>query len=143
MGLIAGRYGVRRAEVIQLNSQISNPNLIRPGQKLRVCPRIPPRKQRKIEHEIVAAEKADSLASKQAAGRKATGLMVGLLSSLMRRRMLDELRSDGGDPERWANAIEMLSTTEARIEANVNRKMALAGLVADLVDELSRAGAVQ
>ena len=99
--------------------------------------------ERCIEASAVAAEKADSLASKQAAGRKATGLMVGLLSSLMRRRMLDELRSDGGDPERWANAIEMLSTTEARIEANVNRKMALAGLVADLVDELSRAGAVQ
>ena len=94
-----------------------------------------------IEASAVAAEKADPLASKQAAGRRATGLMIGLLSSLMRRRMLDALDSEGLDSERWANAIEILTATESQIEANVNRKMALAGLVASLVDELAPVGA--
>jgi hypothetical protein len=99
--------------------------------------------ERCIDASAVAAEKADPLVSKQAAGRRATGLLIGLLSNLMRRRMLDSVDSDGLESERWANAIEILATSESQIEANVNRKMALAGLVASLVDELVPVGATR
>lgn len=43
LGLIAGRYGVRRTELVALNPQLTDPNLIRPGQAIRVCPEIFPR----------------------------------------------------------------------------------------------------
>lgn len=42
LGLIAGRYGVRRTELVGLNEQITDPNLIRPGERVRVCPEIFP-----------------------------------------------------------------------------------------------------
>ncbi len=97
--------------------------------------------ERCIEASAVAAEKADPLASKQAAGRRATGLLIGLLSNLMRRRMLDVVDSSELESERWANAIDILSASESQVEANVNRKMVLAGLVASLVDVLAPVGA--
>ena len=41
LGEIAGRYGVRRSDLIRLNSSLeSNANMLRVGQKIRVCPEI-------------------------------------------------------------------------------------------------------
>lgn len=96
--------------------------------------------ERLIEASAAAAEKADARTSKLAAGRRATRLMIGLLSTLMRRHLRGAIEADPLVAECWANALEILSNAESRIEANVNRKMALAGLVAALVDELGRLG---
>jgi DNA polymerase-3 subunit delta' len=90
-----------------------------------------------IEASAVAAEKADPQTSKQAAGRKAMGLMVTLLSSLMRSNLHEVVVAGGPDSERWARAIEILAGTEQQIEANVNRKLALSGLVPALADQLA------
>ncbi len=49
LGGIAGRYGVRRAEVMQLNPALTNPDKIRVGQRLRVCPTIAPRLRKSLE----------------------------------------------------------------------------------------------
>ncbi|MCH2143711.1 MAG: hypothetical protein MK082_01055 [Phycisphaerales bacterium] len=89
-----------------------------------------------IEASASAAEKADAQTSKQAAGRKAMGLLVSLLSALMRTH-LHEAVETSGDSRRWANAIEALATAEGQVESNVNRKLALSGLVASLADQLA------
>jgi len=93
--------------------------------------------ERFIEESAVAAEKADRLTSKQAAGVRATKLLINLLSSLMRTRMHAAI--EAGDPvaETWTEAIEVLAGSESRIESNVNRKLALAGLGSALADLLA------
>jgi LysM repeat protein len=45
LGLIAGRYGVRSKDVLALNPELRNPNLLRAGQRVRVCPELPPRER--------------------------------------------------------------------------------------------------
>ena len=94
-----------------------------------------------IDASATAAEKADSFASKEAAGHRAMGLMVSLLSSMMRERMHAAVTAGDGDEERWARGIETLAISEAQVSANVNRKLALAGLTASLARELAPLGA--
>ena len=58
---IASRYGVRRKELFRLNPRLrANPDRLRPGQRIRVCPDIPPRERRKIMHTV---RSGDSLAA--------------------------------------------------------------------------------
>ena len=61
LGLIAGRYGVRRSELVELNG-IENPNLIRVGQRLKVCPEIAPRKKKTVTHVVAAGETMTAVA---------------------------------------------------------------------------------
>ncbi|MCX4243208.1 LysM peptidoglycan-binding domain-containing protein [Paraliomyxa miuraensis] len=62
LGIIAGRYGVRTVELVALNAQLSDPNLIRPGDKIRVCPEIFPRLVQRIEHEVKPGETLGAIA---------------------------------------------------------------------------------
>ncbi|MCH9681419.1 MAG: penicillin-insensitive murein endopeptidase [Deltaproteobacteria bacterium] len=63
LGLIAGRYGVRRTELAALNPQLTNPDLIRPGETVRVCPEIFPRLTRRIEHVVAKGETLSAIAT--------------------------------------------------------------------------------
>jgi len=63
LGTIAGRYGVRRRDLVALNGQLANPDLIRPGQKLRVCPEIAPRVVETVEHVVAHGETLSAIAS--------------------------------------------------------------------------------
>lgn len=63
LGLIAGRYGVLSQDIIALNPKLAdNPNHIRVGQKLAVCPEIPPRVVVEIEHEVAPGETFNAIA---------------------------------------------------------------------------------
>jgi LysM repeat protein len=62
LGIIAGRYGVRYGELVELNPQLTNPDLIRPGQTIRVCPEIFPRIVQRIEHEVRPGETLGGIA---------------------------------------------------------------------------------
>ena len=62
LGLIAGRYGVRRSALVELNG-IENPNLIRIGQTLKVCPEIAPRQRKTVTHVVAAGETMTGIAN--------------------------------------------------------------------------------
>jgi hypothetical protein len=62
LGGIAGRYGVRRADLLALNPTITNPDRIRVGQKLRVCPSIAPRVRKTIEVVVESGDTAGGIA---------------------------------------------------------------------------------
>jgi LysM repeat protein len=63
LGLIAGRYGVLSKDVLALNPEIAaNPNLIRVGQKVAVCPEIAPREVDEREHVVAAGETFNAIA---------------------------------------------------------------------------------
>ncbi|PRQ02838.1 Muramidase-2 precursor [Enhygromyxa salina] len=65
LGEIAGRYGVRRRDMIRLNSKLkSNANLLSVGQRLRVCPEIAPRDRSKIEYTVKSGDTLGGIASK-------------------------------------------------------------------------------
>ncbi len=64
LGLIAGRYGVRHQELVELNPQLSDPNLIRPGDTIRVCPEIFPRQIERVEHVVAAGETMTAIAER-------------------------------------------------------------------------------
>jgi LysM repeat protein len=62
LGTIAGRYGVRYGELVALNPQLADPNLIRPGDEIRVCPEIFPRITQRVEHQVSAGETLGGIA---------------------------------------------------------------------------------
>ena len=76
-----------------------------------------------------AAVKRDPLASKEAANRRAVGLLFALIAAEVRRRM-----RAGGDAPRaidyWSLVPPLLSVAESHIRSNVNMKHALADFVA-------------
>jgi DNA polymerase-3 subunit delta' len=92
-----------------------------------------------LEEFATAAEKANSLTSKEAAGQRAMHLLVALIGSNLRERMCAEPE----DPERFAHAIEVLAEAESRVRDNVNRKLALAGLASALNRALAPVGAAR
>ncbi len=63
LGSIAGRYGVRRAALVKLNG-IEDPNLIRTGQRLRVCPEIAPRQTKTVTHVVASGESLTGIAKR-------------------------------------------------------------------------------
>ncbi|NJK33063.1 MAG: LysM peptidoglycan-binding domain-containing protein [Deltaproteobacteria bacterium] len=64
LGEIAGRYGVRRKDLLALNRSLSNANLLSVGQKIRVCPEIAPRELVKLEHTVESGETLSEIAAK-------------------------------------------------------------------------------
>jgi DNA polymerase-3 subunit delta' len=92
-----------------------------------------------IDESATAAEKAKAQTSKEAAGQRATRLMVSLLGTGLRVRLRESLQ-DPDRAERIASGIEALVDSERRIAANVNRKLALSGLVSSLAQTLSPRG---
>jgi LysM repeat protein len=65
LGDIAGRYGVRRKDLIQLNSKLrTNANLLSVGQRISVCPEIAPRERVKIEYTVESGDTLSGIAAK-------------------------------------------------------------------------------
>ena len=65
LGRIAGRYGVRKDDLVRLNPTLKkNPNLVRPGQKLKVCPELAPRDRQASEHEVQKGENLTKIAAR-------------------------------------------------------------------------------
>lgn len=65
LGEIAGRYGVRRSDLIRLNSRLSsNANLLSVGQKINVCPEIAPRERVQIEYTVQSGDTLSAIAAK-------------------------------------------------------------------------------
>ncbi len=86
---------------------------------------------RVVEESATAAEKADALTSKEAAGRRATGLLVSMIGFQLRERLVESI-DDPARCERIADALDVLVEAEGQIASNVNRKLALAGLASNL-----------
>lgn len=62
---IAGRYGVRRKDLIRLNRKLrNNANLLSVGQRISVCPEIAPRKRVKIEYTVESGDTLSDIAEK-------------------------------------------------------------------------------
>jgi LysM repeat protein len=65
LGQIAGSYGVRRRDLVRLNPDLKkNPNVLRVGQRLRVCPDIAPRERQRLTHAVQRGETLSSIAKK-------------------------------------------------------------------------------
>ena len=86
LGAIAGRYGVRRSDLIRLNPALKNPNLIRPGQTVRVCPELAPRERVEQTHEIASGETLGAIARRYGmTTRELVGLQRGALREQLER----------------------------------------------------------
>ena len=64
LGMVAGRYGVRSAELLRLNPQIANADLIRIGDSLRVCPEIYPRQRETVSHIVAPGDTLSAIAER-------------------------------------------------------------------------------
>lgn len=63
LGLIAGKYGVLSKDIVALNPALAkNPDHIRVGQKLAICPEIPPREVDVLEHVVASGETFNAIA---------------------------------------------------------------------------------
>lgn len=63
LGLIAGLYGVSSKDIVALNPKlVDNPNYIRVGDKLAVCPDIPPREIVELEYEVEPGDTFNKIA---------------------------------------------------------------------------------
>jgi LysM repeat protein len=63
LGEIAGRYGVRRKDLLALNSSLANnTNLLSVGQKVRVCPEIAPHEVVELQHTVASGETLSEIA---------------------------------------------------------------------------------
>ena len=83
LGEIAGRYGVRRKDLIRLNSKLkSNANMLTVGQSIRVCPEIAPRQLDKIEYTVQSGDTLGAIAKKY-------GLTSGELLGYQRGKLKD------------------------------------------------------
>jgi LysM repeat protein len=85
LGGIAGRYGVRRADLLRLNPDLKNPDLIRVGQSLRVCPTIAPRIRKTIEVTVRDGDTAGAIALEH-------GITVDELVGMQRGKLADPNR---------------------------------------------------
>ena len=65
LGSIAGRYGVRRGDLMRWNARIrKNPNLLSVGQTVRVCPEIAPRQRDEITYTVKAGDSFGEIAQR-------------------------------------------------------------------------------
>ena len=65
LGSIAGRYGVRKRDLVRLNARLKkNPNLLSVGQSIRVCPEITPRTRKKITYTVQSGDTFGEIAKK-------------------------------------------------------------------------------
>lgn len=64
LGLIAGRYGVLRDDLIEQNPSLAdNPNLIRIGQTLNVCPEIMPTTSKSFDYTVESGDTLEKIAN--------------------------------------------------------------------------------
>lgn len=96
---IASRYGVRRDDILKLNSKLAkNPNYLRPGNELLVCPDIPPRYRTEIEHTVKSGETFGEIAKRYDVTRRQ-------LLRFQRRRLEDPSKLRPGQRLRvWVDA---------------------------------------
>ncbi|NBX36712.1 MAG: AAA family ATPase [Planctomycetes bacterium] len=76
-----------------------------------------------------AAVKANENASKEAANRRAAGVVFSVIGAEVRRRM-HAARSQPSRLRYWARVPMVIADTERMLQANVNQKLALAEFVA-------------
>lgn len=100
LGGIAGRYGVRRADLLALNPTVTNPDKIRVGQRLRVCPSIAPRVRKAIEVVVEPGDTVGGIAL-------AHGLTVEELVGMQRGKL--------GDPNKLAAGARLQLVTDGGI----------------------------
>lgn len=63
LGMIAGRYGVRRADLQRWNGKLrTNPDKLSVGQKIQVCPEIAPRERKQITYTVKAGDTLSTIA---------------------------------------------------------------------------------
>jgi LysM repeat protein len=83
LGQIAGRYGVRKSDLIKLNTSLrGNPDMLSVGQTIKVCPEIAPRERTKSTHTVVKGENLGSIAQHY-------GLSPGELERYQRGKLKD------------------------------------------------------
>ncbi len=63
LGRIAGKYGVRRRDLVRLNPHLRDPDLIHPGQRVRVCPEILPRVETEIFYTVQPGDTLTGIAA--------------------------------------------------------------------------------
>jgi hypothetical protein len=86
LGGIAGRYGVTRRDLLALNPTVTNPDVIRIGQRLLVCPEIAPRGTKTLVHVVSAGESQSKIAKR-----------YGLTLDELRAQLADGRPSDTKD----------------------------------------------
>jgi LysM repeat protein len=65
LGMIAGRYGVRRADLQRWNAKLrKDPNMLSVGQKIDVCPEIAPRERNQITYTVQPGDTLGGIAAK-------------------------------------------------------------------------------
>lgn len=99
LGRIAGRYGVRSRDLLRLNPDITDPDAIRVGQSIRVCPEIFPRVRKRVEHVVQPGETASEIAERhELSTAELVAFQKGKLKDANRLRagMTLELWVDGG-----------------------------------------------
>lgn len=111
LGLIAGRYGVLRKDLITLNPGLKNPDLIRPGDEIKVCPEIAPRESTQVTYVVKAGDNLHAIA-------KAYGLTS--------KELLAQQNPALDNPDRILAGQELTIVTQGKIvagfEPEVHRK---------------------
>lgn len=65
LGQIAGRYGVRRSDLLKWNSRLrKNPDLLSVGNTVAVCPEIAPRQRDRITYEVQPGDNLGTIAER-------------------------------------------------------------------------------
>jgi LysM repeat protein len=65
LGMIAGRYGVRRADLQRWNGKLrKDPDLLSVGQKIQVCPEIAPRERKQIAYTVQPGDVLGTIAER-------------------------------------------------------------------------------
>ena len=65
LGGVAGRYGVRRRDLVGWNPSLrDNPDMLRVGQRILVCPEIAPRERTRLVHTVSSGEALGTIAKK-------------------------------------------------------------------------------
>lgn len=65
LGQVAGRYGVRKSDLTKLNAKLrKNPDLLRVGQSIRVCPIIAPREREQITYTVQSGDNLGKIAQR-------------------------------------------------------------------------------
>jgi len=125
LGGIAGRYGVRRRDLLALNPSISDPNLIKVGESVRVCPEIFPRVRERKTHVVASGETLSELAVQYGLSvDEIVGMQEGKLSDPNRLGVGHELVLwvDGGLVEAFAPPPPAKKKKKARRRGGRKRK---------------------
>ncbi len=110
LGRIAGKYGVRKDDVVRLNPALKkNPNLLRPGQKLKICPEIAPRQRKASEHEVKSGENLTKIAAKY-------GMSPSELIALQPKKVAERLKQS---PKGLQPGQKLVVTVEVAVLAEL------------------------